>query len=154
MKKTPLDRKEFWLGLILVSVLGISIITSLTGAGDPLKDMSMDEKRDQFIELKEGIMGEMMGKGMYRCCLEKACTYCIEKDPKHGEGAECSCLEDIVNGLHPCGECIGEILEGHGNPYLTEYFAKAIAEEVGEEHIETLRLIIEEKYDKPVEEQL
>lgn len=59
-----------------------------------------------------------------------------------------------MNGVHPCGECIGEILEGHGNPYLAEYFARAIAEKVGEQHIGTLREIISEKYGIAVEDQL
>ena len=108
--------------------------------------MSMDKKRDEFILQKQDIQGELLSQGDYACCLEKPCTYCIEKTPGHGEGATCTCLEDVVNGVHPCGECIGEILEGHGNPYLKKYFAEAIAEEVGEQHLETLKQIIEEKY--------
>ena len=36
-----------------------------------------------------------------------------------------------MNGKHPCGECIGEIMEGKGNALIAEYFATAIAEEVG-----------------------
>ena len=106
--------------------------------------MSMEEKRQEFISMKASIQGEMLQQGKYRCCLEKPCTYCIEKTPGHGEGAECSCLEDVVNGVHPCGECIGEILEGHGNPYLKEYFAEAIAEKTGE--LEAIQRIIDEKY--------
>ena len=94
----------------------------------------------------------MLGKGMYKCCLEKPCTYCIEKTPGHGDGAACSCLEDIVNGQHPCGECIGEILEGHGNKYLAEYFAKAIAQETG--NYDAIREIISEKYDISIEKQV
>jgi len=58
-----------------------------------------------------------------------------------------------VEGVHPCGECIGEILEGHGNPNLAKYFANAIAEKVGEEHIQTLKEIIEKKYGAPLDEQ-
>jgi len=54
--------------------------------------------------------------------------------------------------VHPCGECIGEILEGHGNPYLAEYFAAAIAEEVGEQHLEILKQIISEEYDISIED--
>ncbi len=90
--------------------------------------------------------------GDYACCLEKPCTYCIEKSPKHGEGATCTCLEDIMNGVHPCGECIGEILEGHGNLFIAKYFATAIAEETGEE--EAIQRIIKEKYGVPVGEQI
>lgn len=115
---------------------------------------NMDDHRSTFIAQRDSMIEEMLEHGEYRCCLEKPCTYCIEKTPGHGEGASCDCLADIVNGKHPCGECIGEILEGHGNPYLAEYFARAIAEEVGEQHIVTLREIIRDKYNFPVDKQL
>ena len=55
-------------------------------------------------------------------------------------------------GKHPCGECIGEILEGHGNPLISEYFARAIAEKTGQE--DAIKRIIAEKYNMPVEEQV
>lgn len=106
---------------------------------------TMDMKRAEFISLKNEIIGEQLLNGDYRCCLEKPCTYCIEKTPGHGEGAICDCLSDIINGIHPCGECIGEILEGHGNPYLAEYFPAAIAEKTGE--LEAIKRIIAEKYE-------
>ena len=115
--------------------------------------MNTEEKREHFISLKNNMQLELIDNREYKCCLEKPCTYCIEKTPGHGEGASCNCLKDIVEGVHPCGECIGEILEGHGNPNLAKYFANAIAEEVGEEHIQTLKEIIEEKYDATVDEQ-
>lgn len=102
---------------------------------------------ETFISMKGDIQQGMMAEGHYACCLAKPCTYCIEKSPGHGEGASCHCLDDVMNGRHPCGECIGEILEGHGNPFLAEYFATAIAEETGE--IEALRRIVEEKYGVP-----
>lgn len=92
---------------------------------------------------------ELISKGEYKCCLETPCTYCLVK---HEDS--CDCLDDLMVGVHPCGECIGEILEGHGNPLLSEYFATAIAEKVGEQHIDTLKQIIYEKYDMPIENQL
>lgn len=137
-------KNEFWFGIGVIILSGFLIQFYVPVHLESAH--SVDEHKSEFIAHKQMIVGELMAKGKYRCCLEKPCTYCIEKTPKHGEGAECSCLEDIVNGRHPCGECIGEILEGHGNPYLVDYFAPAIAEEVGEEHLETLNSIINEKY--------
>ena len=119
-----------------------------------LGEKGLDEMRTDFIVEKEQMIGEMMAHGDYRCCLEKPCVYCIEKSPGHGEDATCNCLEDVVNGRHPCGECIGEILEGHGNRFLAEYFAAAIAEEVAEKHSATGKEISSEKYDIAVEEQI
>lgn len=114
--------------------------------------MDTDQERSLLISLKNSIQEELRPKHQYRCCLEQPCTYCIEKTPGHGEGAVCDCLSDIINGVHPCGECIGEILEGHGNKYLRKYFAKAIAEKTGEE--EAIKRIIEDKYGIPVGDQV
>ena len=144
-------RKKTWMGINLIVLVGLSVALFISLTSSSMAHMTMDEKRGVFISLKEDIQGDLMPHGKYRCCLEKPCTYCIEKTPGHGEGAICDCLSDVMNGVHPCGECIGEILEGHGNPYVSEYFAKAIAEKTGQE--EAIKKIIEEKYDTPIIEQ-
>ena len=113
---------------------------------------SMNDIRNNFITMKDKIISKNMSDGNYTCCLEKPCTYCIEKTPGHGENSKCTCLEDVMNGKHPCGECIGEILEGHGNKYISKYFATSIAEEVG--HLEIIKQIIFEKYGTLIEDQL
>lgn len=133
---------EFWLGVGIIVLSGF-LIQFLVPVRHEMPN-SAQEHRDEFIAHKQMIVGELMAKGKYKCCLEKPCTYCIENS-EHGV-AECDCLEDIVTGKPPCGECIGEILEGNGNPYLAEYFAKAIAKGVGESHLEELQKIIAEKY--------
>lgn len=115
--------------------------------------MHPDKQRAEYISHKDHMIEEMIDHRQYKCCLEEPCAYCIEKTPGHGKGATCNCLKDVVEGRHPCGECMGEILEGHGNPLLAKYFASAIAEEVGEEHKDTLKKIISEKYAYPYERQ-
>jgi len=133
------------LGLLVIGILIIYIF--------PIKpNHDMEREREKFLNLEYDIQKSLLKQGKYRCCLEKPCHTCVSLTPYHGEGATCSCLEDIVNGVNPCGECTGGILSGRGNPLLAEYFAKAIAEETGE--YETIKLIIEEKYDIPIEEQL
>ena len=114
----------------------------------------MEHQRVHYLSHKTSMISKMIMEGDYACCLEKPCTYCIEKTPGHGEGATCDCLSDVVNGNHPCGECIGEILEGHGNPFLAKFFARSIAEEVGEKYYTALTGIISDKYDISIEEQL
>lgn len=112
-----------------------------------LQIKSMEDHREDFIDHKEMMIKEMMMGGNYKCCLEKPCVYCIEKTPGHGMGASCDCLSDVVNGKHPCGECMGEILEGHGNKYLKEYFPEALTDELGEEYLEMIKEIINKKYN-------
>lgn len=114
--------------------------------------MSMEEMREDFISQKLEIIGMQAAHGNYDCCLEKPCTYCIEKTPGHGEGAECHCREDVLAGRHPCGECIGEIMEGHGKPELAQYYAKAIAEKIDPKYEDELQQMITTLYsDKDVE---
>ena len=115
--------------------------------------MGHNTQFSHYMAMKDNIMHHNIAKGDYACCVEKPCTDCIEKTPWHGEETSCHCLDDLVNGVSPCGECIGEILQGRGNKYLSKYFAESIAEEVGYEHKETLQQIIQDKYDKPKKEQ-
>jgi len=150
-----LVNKKVLVVLVVVAILafafGATAISTMLMQSE--MNMSMDEKREDFIILKENIQEDMRQDHKYRCCLMKPCMYCIEKTPGHGEGAECDCLEDIMNGVHPCGECIGEIMEGHGNPLIANSFAVALAEEMGEQHLSTLKQMMFEKYGVPIEEQ-
>jgi len=131
--------------LVVGALLGLAVAHLPTG---------IERQRSDFLALEHGIQQELRPQHRYRCCLKEPCAYCIGKTPEHGEGASCDCLADVVNGEHPCGECMGEILEGHGNPYLAEYYAKSLADELGEQHLPELRLIIAEKYNISVEEQV
>lgn len=145
------------LGLALVLIAGMSI-GYLVKPSAPSEDhlaalakQNVASQRKAWIALADNIRGQMAREGKYNCCLEKPCWYCIYKDPKHGEGAACDCRNDVLNGRHPCGECIGEILEGNGLPELKQYYAKAIAEEVGQEHLAHLEDIISDVYSKKQE---
>ena len=129
-------------GLIVIIsfLLGYSLIPFLQ-----IKNLA--QHRQDFIDHKQMMVGQMIDHGQYQCCLKTPCTYCIEKTPKHGPGASCHCLTDVVTGHHPCGECIGEILEGHGNKHLVNYFPQALADELGQDHLSTLTSIIQSKYN-------
>ncbi len=107
-----------------------------------------ENKIEKIISLKDNVKQDLINNGKYKCCLEKPCDYCLINHK------ECDCLEEIVTGKHPCGECIGEILEGHGNRFLTKYFSKALSEKIGENHHEHLKEIISEKYSVSIESQL
>jgi hypothetical protein len=119
-----------------------------------IKESSIEVQREVFINQKDKLISSMIESGDYSCCLENPCVSCIENDKRHGEAATCSCLEDVVNGVHPCGECVGGILGGRGNRFLAKYFAKAIAEEVGENQLESLKEIISDKYGIATEKQI
>ena len=107
---------------------------------------SIDSNEEISAKLNSG-RKKLLAEGNYRCCLNKPCSYCFKE-------GECDCLDKIMNGKHPCGECIGEILEGEGNPLLSEYFATAIADELGKKYTPTIKQIIADKYNMPIEKQL
>lgn len=117
-------------------------------------EKNIDAQRIEFISQKEAIIKKLIAQGEYQCCLKKPCISCIEESPDHGQGITCKCMRDVVNWNSPCGECMGEILEGRGNPYLVQYFAIALADQIGEQYLDTLKQIISEKYGISIREQL
>lgn len=145
-------RSGLVLGLVLVLIAGVFFGYFIKPSAPPEDHLAMITKkstagqREDFIALANNIKAEMAKQGKYNCCIEKPCTYCIEKTPGHGEGAACECMDDILAGRHPCGECIGEILEGKGEKELVPYFAKAIAHKVGAQHEAHLQEIIDDMY--------
>lgn len=147
-----ITKNSLILGIALVLIAGMAFgyfVKPTMPSGDHLarlKDKSIAEQRESWIAIADNIRGKLAEEGKYDCCLVKPCWYCIQKTPGHGEGAECTCRQDILAGLHPCGECIGEILEGHGLIELKPYYAKAIAHKVGAEHEGHLQEIIDDMY--------
>lgn len=127
--------------IITASLILLFVLFIATDASYQLK--TTKEKQAYILEKQEQLKRELIKQGRYKCCIKNPCTYCLEH---LDEEVVCDCLDDIVNGKPPCGECIGEILEGEGNPLVKEYFAKSITKEVGEQHSETMKNIIKEKY--------
>lgn len=142
-----ITKSSLILGLVLVLIAGMSIGYFIKPSGPSedhlaaIKSQSVSEQRDAWIEIANSIRGMLAVEGKYDCCLIKPCFYCIEE-------GECTCRQDILNGEHPCGECIGEILEGNGLAELKPYYAKAIAHKVGEQHLEHLQEIINDMYSE------
>ena len=150
--KISLAKSSLILGVALILIAGASagyLIKPIAPSEDHLamiKNQEISEQRESWMAIADNIRGELAMNGKYDCCLEEPCWYCIQKTPGHGEGAECTCRQDILNGEHPCGECIGEILEGHGLVELKPYYAKAIAHKVGSQHEGHLQAIIDDMY--------
>lgn len=151
-KGTGIAKSSLILGLTLVLIAGLLIgyvIKPSAPSEDHLtmiKNKSIAEQREDWMAIADSIRGELAVHGEFDCCLVKPCWYCIQKTPGHGEGAKCECRQNILDGEHPCGECIGEILEGHGLAELKPYYAKAIAHKVGSEHEVHLQEIINDMY--------
>ncbi len=161
MENIGKSKKRFSRKSVLVSSLSIAVIFVFGIISVRLfewrdLDMMENEKHGNLSivsEQKKSIFA-LLERGKYRCCMKEPCSRCFAKKENHEKEAVCDCLDDLVNGVHPCGECIGEILEGEGNPLLAEYFASSIAEKLGKEHITTLKNIIFEQYGIDVSEQL
>jgi hypothetical protein len=126
---------------------------AVAGLFEPLRSLNatVEQERERFMALKTALVQRLIPSHGYRCCLNEPCTSCIEETPDHGEGASCDCLSDLVHGAAPCGQCIGGILEGEGNPYLAQYFVHALAQAVGQQHQDTLRMILKAKYGDRVD---
>jgi len=122
--------------------------------GEHSEDSHSAERNKEIVAEEYNGIKNLLAEGKYKCCMKEPCFRCFSKAKNHDKELVCDCLEDVMNGKHPCGECIGEILEGEGNPLISEYFASSIAEELGQQHLGTLKQIISEKYDMPIEKQL
>ncbi len=116
--------------------------------------LSESETNKELAEKVEIGIYALIADGRYKCCLETPCTYCFTDREHHDNKLVCDCLTDIMNGKAPCGECIGEILEGEGEKLIAEYFATSIAEEMGYEYLDMIQQIIEEKYNIPMSQQI
>ena len=142
-----ITKSSLILGLALVLIAGMFIgyfIKPSAPSEDHLamiKKMGVAKEREAWMEIADNIRAKLAMEGKYDCCLIKPCSYCIEE-------GECTCRQDILNGEHPCGECIGEILEGQGLAELKPYYAKAIAHKVGAEHESHLQEIIDDIYQE------
>jgi hypothetical protein len=152
-----ITQKRVWLPAFLAAI----VLAAGLGAGAVLiaQDVQMNHQSEHgSTEYYQEVAAEteagttaLIAAGKYKCCLAKPCSECFS-DPEHQDrDLVCDCLVDIMNSKHPCGECIGEILEGHGNPLIAEYFATAIAEKVGEQHLPTLKKIVAEQYSLPAD---
>jgi len=136
--------------IIAIVVAGIPILFHTMNMEEMVMDSINGEKNMRLAiasEQKEA-MYQLIREGKYRCCIENPCSYCFLNSTVSEDGTVCDCLDEIVNGEHPCGECIGEILEGNGNKYLSEYFPAAIADEIGDQYLGVLGKIVDDKYNK------
>lgn len=134
------DKKNILIAsLSIVLILGVLTISLFVGIGK----MPEHKMQTEVANMKLALVAEEH----YSCCLNKPCSYCLLTE------GSCDCLEEVMNGEHPCGECMGEILEGKGNSYVAKYFARALSDELGEQYHDTLKEIISQKYNIPVEGQ-
>ncbi len=111
-----LDLKSFIGGfLVALLVFGAFFLAK------PQQEVSV-VSTTSYLEIRDALKAKLMEEGKYRCCIKEPCSYCLE------EGG-CDCIDKIMEGRAPCGECIGEILEGNANPYLSdEQISRALSE--------------------------
>jgi len=145
-KTVVLAKNSLTLGAVLVLIAGGLVGYFVKPSAPPgnhlaaLKSQSVDEQREALVSIGDDLKTDLVKRGEYDCCLVSPCNYCL-----YDEGS-CECREDILAGKHPCGECIGEILEGKGMLELKPYYAEAIAHKVGAEHENHLQEIIDDMY--------
>lgn len=134
------DKKNIFIAMFSFFVLiAVFVVVVFAGSGGMPKHKIQTEVTNMKLSL--------IGSEQYSCCLKNPCSYCLLKE------GSCDCLKEVMNGEHPCGECVGEILEGEGNPYISKYFARALSDELSEQYHDTLKEIISQKYNIPIEGQ-
>ena len=90
------------------------------------------EVTDSLVKETLPKIQKLAKEGRYRCCLAEPCLYCYARFGNRPQGEVCDCLDEVVAGELPCGECLGEIIEGEGNRYLKDYFPSVVERAVAE----------------------
>ena len=97
--------------LSLAAIVLVGILAFWVGSEYGFSMKTTQEKVERLEQWSEEVKLQLIKEGKYRCCLKEPCSYCLE----HGE---CDCIDSVMEGKAPCGECLGELIEGEGNPYL------------------------------------
>ncbi len=145
--KVQLNNKLTQVSFLTLGVMGLGFLVSW---GMQLAHLQMS--MDQLGELKDRQIASLIDADRYKCCLEEPCGYCLFKN-KGQDGLVCDCLKDVMEGEAPCGECVGEILEGEGNPLLAAYFSKALIEEFGEANRQLIDSLVNQRYPNHIKTQ-
>lgn len=103
---------------LLIAIGVILVVDSFLPAKAAVSLKDVEGKRVEWIEKADIIRNSVV----YACCMNNPCWYCIKKTPKHGSGATCHCRMELMMGKEICGECLGEWIEGHGNPFFWNAF--------------------------------
>ncbi len=106
-----------------------------------------------LVKFTDNMKHRFIADGRYKCCLVNPCTECLLDAVHLNKELKCDCLLEVMEGEAPCGECVGEILKGEGNPLVAEYYANALYREIGISK-EELKRIIAGKYNLPASEQI
>lgn len=142
-----------WIVIIITIIFGFIIVLNDTNMKHYSDKLSVLYNKE-IVNRKDKEIYDLLDKWRYKCCMEKPCFRCFSKPWHQDEEMVCDCLIDVMNGKAPCGECLGEILEWAGNSLISEYFATAIANKLWKQHLETLKQIIFEQYNIPVDKQI
>ncbi len=97
--------------LSIVALVVVALLAFWAGSEYGFALKATEEKVERLEQWNKEVKLQLIKEGKYRCCLKEPCSYCLE----HGE---CDCLDSVMEGNPPCGECLGELIEGEGNPYL------------------------------------
>ena len=97
--------------LIIISLIILSLLT-ISGCK---KDVSLEERRLGVLSELNMAIEEAEKSGVYKCCIEPACTMCYLSGNKwnYGKGGTCACDEFIAKGEDPCPQCVKGIEEGN-----------------------------------------
>jgi len=78
------------------------------------KTNSFEEKREFVISELNLAIKDAEEAGLYKCCIEPACTMCYLNGNKwnYGKAGTCYCDDFIAKGEEPCPQCKKGIEQG------------------------------------------
>lgn len=97
---------------LILFILFIIILLSINGCKK--QELSLEERRDYVLSELNFAIEKAVDAGVYKCCIEPACTMCYLNGNKwnYGKAGTCACDEFIARGEEPCPQCKKGIEEG------------------------------------------
>lgn len=70
-------------------------------------DLGPKEKYQRVVEERDLAIQEVVGEGVYECCIEPPCTMCYMEANQWNnfQAGTCACDELIAEGEEPCPQC-------------------------------------------------
>lgn len=128
MAKKELSKQNLVFGMVFVLVAGLLIGYFMHTLKAPrqktredFKTMSLEEMREHYITERSYAIEKAEKAGLYDCCIEPACTMCLDHGTDHpwttpGSGRYCDCDTLLEQGKDPCPQCRAGLAEGRGEP--------------------------------------
>ena len=107
-------KKILFVILLLIIAFGLGLGTNSFLSS--FERLSLEEMQQRVVKEQDLGIKKAIAAGVYRCCVDPACTMCYIDDNiwNNQTAGTCACDDLIAQGKEPCPQC-GGVISGHGD---------------------------------------